>query len=84
MTGLVGKLIGGRSFTKFQFLISLLFIAAILSSFINNIGALAPYGPTPGDGDGSERVHTAMLEASHDRATDALRVVDATLRHAGH
>ena len=41
LTGLVGKLIGGRSFTKFQFLISLLFIAAILSSFINNIGALA-------------------------------------------
>ena len=41
ITGLVGKVIGGRSFTKFQFLISLLFIAAILSSFINNIGALA-------------------------------------------
>ena len=41
LTGLVGKIIGGRSFTKFQFLISLLFIAAILSSFINNIGALA-------------------------------------------
>ena len=41
LTGLVGKLIGGRSFTKFQFLICLLFIAAILSSFINNIGALA-------------------------------------------
>ncbi|MDA9133739.1 SLC13 family permease [Gammaproteobacteria bacterium] len=35
------KIIGGRSFTKFQFLISLLLIAAILSSFINNIGALA-------------------------------------------
>ena len=32
LTGLVGKLIGGRSFTKFQFLICLLFIAAILSS----------------------------------------------------
>ena len=41
LTGLVGKLIGTKSFTKFQFLISLLFIAAILSSFINNIGALA-------------------------------------------
>ena len=41
LTGLVGKLIGGRGFTKFQFLICLLFIAAILSSFINNIGALA-------------------------------------------
>ena len=41
LTGLVGKVIGGRSFTKFQFLISLLFIAAVLSSFINNIGALA-------------------------------------------
>ena len=41
LTGLVGKIIGTKSFTKFQFLISLLFIAAILSSFINNIGALA-------------------------------------------
>ena len=41
LTGLVGKIIGGRSFTKFQFLICLLLIAAILSSFINNIGALA-------------------------------------------
>ena len=41
LTGLVGKIIGGRSFTKFQFLICLLFIAAVLSSFINNIGALA-------------------------------------------
>ena len=41
LTGLVGKIIGGRSFTKFQFLISLLLIAAVLSSFINNIGALA-------------------------------------------
>ncbi|MDA8999381.1 SLC13 family permease [Gammaproteobacteria bacterium] len=41
LTGLVGKIIGGRNFTKFQFLISLLLIAAILSSFINNIGALA-------------------------------------------
>ena len=41
LTGLVGKLIGGRIFTKFQFLICLLFIAAVLSSFINNIGALA-------------------------------------------
>jgi len=41
LTGLVGKLIGGRSFTKFQFLICLLLIAAVLSSFINNIGALA-------------------------------------------
>ena len=41
IAGLVGKLIGGRQFTEFQFLVSLLFIAAILSSFINNIGALA-------------------------------------------
>ena len=41
LTGLVGKLIGTRTFTEFQFLICLLFIAAILSSFINNIGALA-------------------------------------------
>ena len=41
IAGLVGKLIGGREFTEFQFLICLLLIAAILSSFINNIGALA-------------------------------------------
>ena len=41
VTGLVGKLIGGKSFSKFQFLISLMLIAAVLSSFINNIGALA-------------------------------------------
>ncbi len=41
LTGLVGKLIGNREFTEFQFLVYLLFIAAILSSFINNIGALA-------------------------------------------
>ena len=41
IAGLVGKLIGGREFTEIQFLISLLLIAAILSSFINNIGALA-------------------------------------------
>ena len=41
LAGLVGKLIGGKSFSKFQFLISLMLIAAVLSSFINNIGALA-------------------------------------------
>ena len=41
LTGLVGKVIGGKTFTQFQFLISLLFIAAILSSFINNIGAVS-------------------------------------------
>ena len=41
LTALVGKLIGGKSFSKFQFLISLMLIAAVLSSFINNIGALA-------------------------------------------
>ena len=41
LTGLVGKIIGGKSFTQSQFLISLLLIAALLSSFINNIGALA-------------------------------------------
>ena len=41
LTGLVGKIVGNRTFTEFQFLICLLFIAAILSSFINNIGALA-------------------------------------------
>ena len=37
LTGLVGKLIGGKSFSKFQFLISLMLIAAVLSSFINNM-----------------------------------------------
>ena len=41
IAGLVGKLIGGREFTEIQFMISLLLIAAVLSSFINNIGALA-------------------------------------------
>jgi len=41
LTGLVGKIIGGKSFTQSQFLIILLLIAALLSSFINNIGALA-------------------------------------------
>ena len=41
LTGLVGKVVGTRTFTEFQFLICLLLIAAILSSFINNIGALA-------------------------------------------
>ena len=41
LAGLVGKLIGGREFTELQFMISLLLIAAVLSSFINNIGALA-------------------------------------------
>ena len=41
LAGLVGKIIGGREFTELQFMISLLFIAALLSSFINNIGALA-------------------------------------------
>ena len=41
IAGLVGKLIGGREFTEIQFMVSLLFIAALLSSFINNIGALA-------------------------------------------
>ena len=41
LTGLVGKLIGTRKFSELQFLIFLLLIAAFLSSFINNIGALA-------------------------------------------
>ncbi len=41
IAGLVGKLIGGREFSEIQFMVSLLFIAALLSSFINNIGALA-------------------------------------------
>ena len=41
LTGLVGKLIGTKRFTEFQFILSLMLIAAVLSSFINNIGALA-------------------------------------------
>ena len=41
LTGLVGKLIGTKKFTELQFIVSLMLIAAILSSFINNIGALA-------------------------------------------
>ena len=41
IAGLVGKLVGGREFTEIQFMVSLLLIAAVLSSFINNIGALA-------------------------------------------
>ena len=41
MTGLVNKLVGVRKFTEFQFLTTLMLVAAILSSFINNIGALA-------------------------------------------
>ena len=41
MTGLVNKLVGVRKFSEFQFLITLMLVAAILSSFINNIGALA-------------------------------------------
>ena len=45
LTGLVGKIIGTRTFTELQFLICLLLIAAILSSFINNIGALAALLP---------------------------------------
>ena len=35
LTGLVGKLIGGKSFSKFQFLISLMLIAAVLLSLIH-------------------------------------------------
>ena len=41
LAGLVGKMVGFSSFTQFQFLFYLMFIAALLSSFINNIGALA-------------------------------------------
>ena len=37
MTGLVNKLVGVRKFTEFQFLITLMVVAANLSSFINNI-----------------------------------------------
>jgi len=41
LSALSGKLLGIRTFTEIQFLIILMLIAAILSSFINNIGALA-------------------------------------------
>ena len=41
LSALAGKIVGGRVFTEIQFLLCLMFIAAILSSFINNIGALA-------------------------------------------
>jgi len=41
IAGLVGKIIGGKEFSEVQFMIFLLLIAAVLSSFINNIGALA-------------------------------------------
>ena len=41
LSALSGKILGIRTFTEIQFLIILMLIAAILSSFINNIGALA-------------------------------------------
>ena len=41
LSALSGKILGVRTFTEIQFLIILMLIAAILSSFINNIGALA-------------------------------------------
>ncbi len=41
LSALSGKLLGIRTFTEIQFLIILMLIAATLSSFINNIGALA-------------------------------------------
>ncbi len=41
LSGLVAKIIGNKEFSETSFLLSMLLIAAILSSFINNIGALA-------------------------------------------
>ena len=41
LSALSGKLLGIKTFTEIQFLIILMLIAATLSSFINNIGALA-------------------------------------------
>ena len=41
LSALAGKLLAGRQFTEIQFLLFLLAIAAALSSFINNIGAMA-------------------------------------------
>ena len=41
LSALSGKLLGIRTFTEIQFLVILMLVAATLSSFINNIGALA-------------------------------------------
>ena len=41
LSALAGKVLAGRQFTEIQFLLCLLAVAATLSSFINNIGAMA-------------------------------------------
>ena len=41
LSALAGKILSGSKFTEIQFLLFLLGIAALLSSFINNIGAMA-------------------------------------------
>ena len=41
LSALAGKILAGRQFTEIQFLLCLLAVAATLSSFINNIGAMA-------------------------------------------
>ena len=41
LSALAGKLLAGRQFSEIQFMLLLLTIAATLSSFINNIGAMA-------------------------------------------
>lgn len=41
LSALAGKVLAGRKFTEIQFLLCLLVVAATLSSFINNIGAMA-------------------------------------------
>ena len=41
LSALAGKILAGRQFTEIQFLLCLLLVAATLSSFINNIGAMA-------------------------------------------
>ena len=41
LSALAGKVLAGRKYTEIQFLLFLMVIAAALSSFINNIGAMA-------------------------------------------
>ena len=41
LSALAGKVLAGRKYTEIQFLLFLMLIAATLSSFINNIGAMA-------------------------------------------
>ena len=41
LSGMAGKILATRQFSEIQFLLILLLVAATLSSFINNIGAMA-------------------------------------------